>query len=128
MAGRRGSSVPRPTRVSEYEIVFGDVAAERGWRDLRATAKNALADAWDYLTAHPTLFDSSRCYQLKGNLSTAVVGGRTLPVWQYKVTDGARLRYAVDAPQPKGKKPGRVILIEASPSHPNDTDSSKNFR
>ncbi|MCT1396654.1 hypothetical protein M4D51_13060 [Microbacterium sp. p3-SID338] len=114
--------------MSEYEIVFGGVAAERGWRDLKATAKNALADAWDYLTVHPTQFDSSRCYQLKGNLATVVVDGKVLPVWQYKVTDGARLRYAVDEPNPKTKKQGRVILLEASPSHPNDTDPSKNFR
>ncbi|WP_223622466.1 hypothetical protein [Microbacterium sp. EST19A] len=128
MAGKRGSAVPRPTKGSECEIVFGDNAAERGWRDLGATARNALVDAWDYLTVHPTRFDSSRCYQLKGNLATAVVDGKTLPVWQYKVTDGARLRYAVDEPDPKAKKRGRVILLEASPSHPNDTDSSKNFR
>ncbi len=54
--------------------------------------------------------------------------GKVLPVCQYKVTDGARLRYAVGEPDAKTKKQGRVILLEASPSHPNDTDSSKNFR
>ena len=128
MAGKRGSAVPRPTKANEYEIVFGSAAAERGWMDLKAVAKNALADAWDYLTAHPDQFDSSRCYRLRGDASTAVVNGSDLPQWQYKVTNGARLWYAIDDPPSKSKMPGRVIITNASPGHPNETDSSKNFR
>jgi hypothetical protein len=42
-------AVGRPTKRAEYELAFGSRAAERGWGDLRAQARNALAGAWDYL-------------------------------------------------------------------------------
>jgi hypothetical protein len=130
VVGKRGAAVPRPTKASEYEIFFGNTAAERGWTDLKATAKNALADAYDYLTAHPALYDADRCYQLRGDLGTVLINGVALPQWQYKVTDGARIWYAVDEPgnTAKLKKPGRVVITNAVTGHPNETDSNKNFR
>lgn len=128
MGKPRSVPVPRPTKSSEYEIFFGNSAAERGWMDLKASAKNALADAYDYLVAHPARYDPDRCYQLRGDLGTVMVGAVALPQWQYKVTDGARLWYAVDAANAKSKKPGRVYITRAAPGHPNETDSKKNFR
>ncbi|MEB0203167.1 hypothetical protein QN345_01770 [Cryobacterium sp. 10I1] len=128
MAGKRGVAVPRPIKGTEYELFFGNTAAQRGWTDLKASAKNALADAYDYLTAHPARYDPDRCYQLRGDLSTVLVDGVVLPQWQYKVTDGARLWYAVDEPNAKAKKPGRVYITKAATGHPNETDSTKNFR
>jgi hypothetical protein len=128
MAGKRNVPVPRPTKGIEYEIFFGNTAAERGWTDLKASAKNALADAHDYLTAHPGQYGPDRCYQLRGDLSTVLVDGVALPQWQYKVTDGARLWYAVDEPNAKAKKTGRVVITKAATGHPNETDSKKNFR
>ena len=128
MAGKRAAPVPRPTKASEYEIFFGSVAVERGWTDLKAAAKNALADAYDYLTAHPSRYDPDRCYQLRGDLSTVLVDDVSLPQWQYKISDGARLWYAVEEPSGKEKKPGRVFITRAAPGHPNETDSKKNFR
>ncbi|TFB95914.1 hypothetical protein [Cryobacterium sp. HLT2-28] len=128
MAGKRGAAVPRPTKGTEYEIFFGNAAAQRGWTDLKAAAKNALADAYDYLTAHPAEYDPDRCYRLRGDLSTVLVDGVALPQWQYKVTDGARLWYAVEEPNPKGKRQGRVYVTKAATGHPNETDSKKNFR
>jgi hypothetical protein len=128
MAGKRVVAVPRPIKGTEYEIFLGNTAAERGWTDLKAFAKNALVDAYDYLTAHPTKYDPDRCYQLRGDLSTVLVDGVVLAQWQYKVTDGARLWYAVDEPNPKAKKPGRVYITKAATGHPNETDSKKNFR
>lgn len=128
MARKRGVAVPRPTKNVEYEIFHGNAAAERGWMDLKASAKNALADAHDYLTAHPTRYDADRCYQLRGDLKTVSVDGVELPQWQYKVTDGSRLWYAVEALDKKSKRPGRVIITRAAPRHPNETDSDKNFR
>jgi hypothetical protein len=128
MAGKRGTSVPRPAKVIEYEIIFGSNAAQRGWTDLRATAKNALTDAWDYLTAHPTRYDADRCYRLKGDLGETVIDGTRLPQWQYKISDGARLWYAVAEPDGKAERPGRVYITNSAPGHPNETDSKKNFR
>lgn len=72
MAGKRGAAVPRPPKASEYEIVFGSSEAERGRRDLKAIAKNALADAWDYLTAHPARYDAARCYRRDRRARSAV--------------------------------------------------------
>jgi hypothetical protein len=126
--GTRGAPVPRPTKGTEYEIFFGNAAASRGWTDLKASAKNALADAYDYLTIHPAEYDSSRCYQLRGDLAIVLVDGSALPQWQYKVTDGARIWYAIDEPKTATKSPGRVIITRAAVGHPNETDSQKNFR
>ncbi|MCU1482929.1 MAG: hypothetical protein JWQ19_3715 [Subtercola sp.] len=128
MAGKRDIPVPRPLKGSEYEIFFGSASAERGWGDLKAVAKNALADAHDYLRIHPALFDSSRCYRLKGDLAVVIVDGVELPQWQYKVTDGARIWYVVDEPTAKSKKRGRVVITRAVTGHPNETYSAKNFR
>lgn len=130
MASKRGAAVPRPTKSNEYEVVFGTTAAERGWTDLKATAKNALADAYDYLAVHPALFDADRCYQLRGDLGTVLIDGVALPQWQYKITSGARIWYAVEeySAAGKAKSPGRVIITSAVTGHPNETDSSKNFR
>ena len=128
MAGKRGVAVPRPVKNTEYEIIFGSTSVQRGWTDLRAIARNALADAFDYVTVNPTKYDHDRCYQLRGDLSTVVVAGDSLPQWQYKVTDGARLWYAVAAPNVKTRTPGRVYITKAASGHPNETDSKKNFR
>ncbi|WP_347867782.1 hypothetical protein [Plantibacter sp.] len=126
--GKRGALVPRPVTSGEYEIVFGATDASRGWNDLRATAKNALRDAYDYLTEHPTAYDPDRCYRLRGDLGTATVSGKQLEQWQYKVTDGGRLWYAVQPPDPKAKAAGVVHIMRAVTGHPNETDSPKNFR
>lgn len=128
MPGKRGVAVPRPVKGTECEIFFGNTAAQRGWTDLKASAKNALADAYDYLTAHPAQYDPDRCYQLRGDLSTVLVAGVVLPQWQYKAAGGARLWCAVDEPNAKAKKPGRVYITKAATGHPNETDSKKNFR
>jgi hypothetical protein len=38
------TKVERPTKKNEFEIVYGSRGAEKGWQDLRATTRNALAD------------------------------------------------------------------------------------
>lgn len=124
----RGSNVPRPQKAAEYDIVYGNNSAQKGWNDLKATSRNALVDAWDYLTRHPDQYDENRCYQFKGELSTITANGTELPQWQYKVTNGARIRYAIQTSQKGSKGPRQVILIRVDSGHPNDTDSQKNFR
>lgn len=46
----REKKVVRPTKRSEYTIEFATVSAQRGWIDLCATSRNAVADSWDFLT------------------------------------------------------------------------------
>ena len=64
-AGRKGELVPRPAKKVEYDIRFASSGAKKGWRDLVATMRNPMADAWDFLTRTPTATTSTN-YRLKG--------------------------------------------------------------
>ena len=41
----REAAVPRPIKKNEYTIVFASKQAQKGWIDVAATKRNALADA-----------------------------------------------------------------------------------
>ena len=47
------SRVPRPTKKYEYELFFGTHDASKKWRDLVATLRNPMVEAWDFLTPTP---------------------------------------------------------------------------
>ncbi|GIH72384.1 hypothetical protein Mth01_46370 [Sphaerimonospora thailandensis] len=110
----------RPLKRSEYEIVFITRQAEKGWRDCLATARNAVVDAWERLTTAPTREDE-RLYRLKADYATGTYSGRTYDRYQYKITNGGRLWYFVDA-TPTGKVVGRVLLERCEPGHPKETE------
>lgn len=113
----RDVRVERPTKRVEYEIVFATTQARKGWVDLVATTRNAMADAWDTLTRHPNE-TTQTCHQLKGNLATVTQAGKVHARWQYELPGGARVWYFVtDA----GKFAGTVHLIEVHTHHPNET-------
>lgn len=110
----RKESVARPTKKSEYVIVFDNRAAEVGWRDLAATQRNALADTWDFLTKTPAI-RSPRNYELKGELATFERNGKTFTRWQHKPTlkGDARIWFYVE---------GQTVHLErVFTSHPNIT-------
>lgn len=111
----RNQSVPRPLKKSDYTIAFGTRQAEKGWKDLVATQRNAMANAWDRLTEAPLTFDSKTMYQLSGPLATVTREGVTYDQWQLKPTKNgsARIWYYV--------KDKTVILEDVSPHHPNQT-------
>ena len=115
------SDVPRPHRKSDYRICFATREAEKGWRDLVATARNAAVDAWEFLTATPNDSDGNRCYPLRDELSTATVQGKTHQQWQYKPTSGGRIWYAVSPPAKQSSSRGVVWLVRVSTGHPNET-------
>ena len=82
-------------------------------------------DCYDQLTKDP-LRESHDQYRLSDDLSTAQHEGVALEQWQYKISGGARVRYLVDkkpVTNAKGKQTaqGRVIIREATPGHPKDT-------
>jgi hypothetical protein len=79
-------------------------AAEKGWQDLLAAARNAAVDAWEQLTAAPEE-RSNRQYPLKASLATSINAGKTYVRWQYKPTDG-----------------GRILVHEVSPGHPKKSE------
>ncbi|GAB0022083.1 hypothetical protein VN1338_10700 [Helicobacter pylori] len=108
----RRSHVQRPTKSAEYTLTFGTRQAERGWRDLLATQRNAVVDAWDFLTRTPTqrLPDN---HPLKGSLSGVSHEGLVHEQWQHELTGGARIWfYVLDA---------QVVIVEVHTRHPNQT-------
>lgn len=104
--------VPRPTKKSEYRLVFGTRDAEKSWADLTATQLNALVDAWDFLTRTPHQ-RLPRNHPLKGDLATVTRNGTAHEQWQHELAGGARLWFYVD---------GRsVVLVQVHTRHPNQT-------
>ena len=113
-ASKKGELVPRPPRKVEYEIRFATAEASRGWQDLVATVRNAMADTWDFLTTTP-LETTLTNYRLMGELGTITRAGRTHQRWQHKPTakGSARVWYYVD---------GRTVHLEqVHTNHPNET-------
>ena len=74
-------------------------------------------EAWVVLTERPTRPENpSRQHRLRGQLAERLVGGRSLPQWQYEVTAGGRIWYCPDDLR-------RVVwVVAASTSHPNATE------
>jgi len=86
----RRSAVPRPVRTTEYTIAFATRSAESGWRDLVATQRNAVATAWDRLSADP-LTEDLACHALRGELGTVAHAGRSWTRRQIELKRGADL-------------------------------------
>lgn len=105
-------AVQRPRKRSEYEIRYGTREAEKGWRDVSATQRNAVVDAWDFLTQTPRDETESN-YPLKGVLSTVTRGGTAHQRWQHKLAKGARVWFYVDSQT--------VVLEQVHTAHPNET-------
>lgn len=57
-----------------------------------------------------------RQHRLKGDLGSVRIGGEDLPQWQFEVTAGGRVWYAVDEAR------HRVVLTYASTKHPKATE------
>lgn len=114
--GKRGEVVARPAKKSEYEIVCITAQAAKGWSDALSQFRNAMADAWDRLTAQPTAVDGQRVYCLERDLAFGSYAGRDYRRYQYKVSDGARIWYFVD-------ETDRRVLVElVATGHPKATE------
>lgn len=108
------SAVPRPIKSTEFSILFATRNAQRGWSDLLATRRNAVVEAWDFLTKNPHLVTPSN-YPLKGALSTVTRGGMLHDRWQHKlsVREGSRIWFYVEE---------RCVYLErVHTAHPNAT-------
>lgn len=110
----KANKVERPTKKSEYEIVFASVGAKRGWIDLRATIRGPLADSWDFLTRTP-LDTTPTNYPLQGELGAVTRNGADHIRWQHKPTAAgdARIWFYVEAQV--------VYLEQVHTRHPNAT-------
>lgn len=110
----KANPVPRSPKKSEFTLTFGSTSAKRGWRDLVATYRNPMADAWDFLTRTPTTRTPTN-YPLVGSLSTITRDGRTHQRWQHKPTlkGSARLWFYVEN--------RTVVLEQVHTAHPKET-------
>ena len=113
-AAKNGELVHRPAKKIEYEIRFATAEARKGWRDLVATIRNPMSEAWDFLTRTP-LQTTPTNYRLKGELGTVLRGGTAHERWQHKPTakGTARIWFYVDE--------RTVYLEQIHTSHPNQT-------
>ncbi|NLE79928.1 MAG: hypothetical protein GX610_10180 [Rhodococcus sp.] len=112
-------AVPRPLRKGEYEIRHASISAEKGWRDLVATQRNAMAQAWDHLTKTPDERDETRCYPLKGDLGSVTIKGVSYTRWQYKPTAAGSARIWYVIVHIKGG--GYVLIEDVHTHHPSQT-------
>ena len=106
------SEEPRPRKKTEYKIRFATRQAEKSWQDLLATQRNAIVDAWDFLTRTPTA-ESPTNHRMKADLATVVHEVRAYERWQYELTGGARIWFYVDDQV--------VHLVYVHTHHPNQT-------
>lgn len=94
MTGARGDQLQPP---SVWEVRAYDRQAAAGWEQLTKQASGNLRRAWFALTEDPRgTADPSRQHRLKASLSTARVKGTELEQWQYEVTAGGRIWYAIE--------------------------------
>ncbi|MFJ4029692.1 hypothetical protein ACIPWF_20350 [Paenarthrobacter sp. NPDC089989] len=125
---KKTDGVARPGKSTDYVLEFITREAEKGWQDARATARNALTDAWDYLTNTPGLEQPGLCYILRGRFQSLTYQGSEYARYQYKFTHSGRIWYAVVKPAKKGKGSGRVLIERVEVGHPNETEPGRNFR
>lgn len=114
---RRGDEVRRPTG---WIMRLVDRQAAQGWEALLSQAPDNLDRAWIAITADPRNRDDlARQHRLKFDLKTVKIDGADLEQWQYEVTGGGRIWYAIDDDQ-------RIIWItQAGTGHPRQTDKRR---
>ena len=111
---RSGDQVHRPNKTTEYLSKFDSSGAAKGWRDLYATHRNTLVEAWDYLTKSP-LEKSEYAYPLMTDLAITFRNWKPYERWQLKLSarSGARIWYFVSE---------QTVFIECVfTAHPNQT-------
>lgn len=112
MSAAKSGTVPRPLKRGEFRIQFATSQAAKGWEALLGTTRNALVDAWDFLTRNPQE-SSFRCHQLKGELARVTHHGESHERWQYELPGGARIWFYVSGQT--------VFLVDVHTHHPNQT-------
>ena len=117
MTPKRGDRAAPPPPPGGYTLKFATSDAAKGWEELCRVAAANLRTAYQTLESNPCPNRvTTRHHQLKGELSTAAHGGRSLPQWQYEVTGAGRIWYLVD-------HEARVCWLKhASTGHPKATE------
>ncbi len=111
---------PPPPRDG-WTLRFAGTSPAEGWEQLVSQVPGPARTAFEQLERDPAN-RSERQHRLRGTEASTLVGGRTLEQWQYEVTGGARILYAID---PVSRT---VWIIEASPGHPKHTERVRGTR
>lgn len=99
---------------------LSDRQAAIGWAALRAQVPENLDRAWLALTADPrSRNEPARQHPLKYNLARVKVDAVELEQWQYEVTGGGRIWYAID------DENRTVWITQAGTGHPKQTDKRR---
>lgn len=110
----RGDGVPRP---NPWRVVVHSSNAARGGAELLAQAPGNLDRAWVDITSDPrSMANPSRQHRLKYELKSVKLGGAELEQWQYEITGGGRIWYAIDDAN------RTLYLTLAGTGHPRQTD------
>jgi hypothetical protein len=109
----RGEELARPR---PWAVRAADRQAYMGWQHLLKQVPENLDRAWVAITGEPRRSDP-RQHPLKGALGAVKVAGALLEQWQYEVTGGGRIWYAVD-------DENRTLWItRAGTGHPKRTET-----
>jgi hypothetical protein len=112
---RRGERVAPAAAEGEWEVLFGNNDAAKGWEDLCRSAAGNTRAAWEDMRTRPRMRDH-RHGPLRGKLATGQLGGRQMDRWQIEVTGSARVWYLIDDDH------RTVWLVHAGPGHPKATE------
>lgn len=114
---RRGEEVVRP---NPWRVVLHSTQAARGWADLERQVLDALDRVWVDITAEPRSTNKpGRQHRLKAALGVVKIDGAAMEQWQYEVTGGARIWYAID------DEARTLWITKAVIGHPGITDRGK---
>jgi mRNA-degrading endonuclease RelE of RelBE toxin-antitoxin system len=80
--------VPAGWKKGRYTVVASSAQAKRDWEQFLANRPTALKAAFERISEHPLDILGARQFPLKGEANKGV--------WQYEITGGDRLFYAID--------------------------------
>ena len=116
MSPKRGDRVSVPAPDDEWELRFATSDAVVGWEELCRAALANVRRCFEILRANPRAgAGHDRQHRLRGDLAHHVHCGKSLEQWEYEVTAGGRIRYAID------DAAHTVWIVYAAPRHPKDT-------
>ena len=112
---KRGEEIPRP---NPWTVKAADLRAGKGWDQLKSQFPEATDAAWVAMISDPRR-TNDRQHQLKGELAEVSIAGVKHDQWQFEITSGGRIWYAVNDEE-------RILWVtEATTGHPKKTDSQR---
>jgi hypothetical protein len=106
--------LPRPSPKTPYAVKVLNKAVQKDWEKMLETRRERATDCWDHISSTPYDPIGTRYVPLHPPLNTFPIGGNLLPVWQYEIDRGARVKVAV------GQR--EVTVVRVSLGHPKENE------